>query len=176
MHPSIRSVNVRTVLRLSSKLLLVLIKYCSTKQTNKCSAFFFSLISPPLCLQGALPRARQRPQPSPLGTLVSLIRVGQLVSRNHLVNSFPLVVPAACEGPYPFSQISLSDSLVRVRCDLKDLPIGSVGPLPACSNCKERGIKCVLVSLPFSLLTPRLKLIPTWISAMNLLMSRLSNY
>ena len=43
--------------------------------------------------------------------------------------------------------ISLSDSLVRVRCDLKDLPIGSLGPHPACSNCKERGIKCVLVSL-----------------------------
>lgn len=31
----------------------------------------------------------------------------------------------------------------RVRCDLKDLPIGFVGPHPACSNCKERGIKCV---------------------------------
>lgn len=42
-------------------------------------------------------------------------------------------------------EISLSDSRVRVRCDLKDLPIGSLGPHPACSNCKERGIKCVLV-------------------------------
>ncbi|KAF5330912.1 hypothetical protein D9619_005846 [Psilocybe cf. subviscida] len=31
----------------------------------------------------------------------------------------------------------------RVRCDLKDLPAGFVGPHPACSNCKERGIKCV---------------------------------
>ncbi|KAF9001911.1 hypothetical protein BDQ17DRAFT_1390868 [Cyathus striatus] len=31
----------------------------------------------------------------------------------------------------------------RVRCDLKDLPIASAGPNPACSNCKERGIKCV---------------------------------
>ncbi|KAF9483839.1 hypothetical protein BDN70DRAFT_798935 [Pholiota conissans] len=31
----------------------------------------------------------------------------------------------------------------RVRCDLKDLPIGFVGPPPACSNCRERGIKCV---------------------------------
>ncbi|TFK42735.1 hypothetical protein BDQ12DRAFT_623993 [Crucibulum laeve] len=31
----------------------------------------------------------------------------------------------------------------RVRCDLKDLPIASAGPHPACSNCKERGIKCV---------------------------------
>ncbi|KAH9484158.1 hypothetical protein JR316_0003638 [Psilocybe cubensis] len=31
----------------------------------------------------------------------------------------------------------------RVRCDLKDLPVGFVGPHPACSNCKERGIKCV---------------------------------
>ncbi|KAF4615533.1 hypothetical protein D9613_002920 [Agrocybe pediades] len=31
----------------------------------------------------------------------------------------------------------------RVRCDLKDLPLGFVGPTPACSNCKERGIKCV---------------------------------
>ncbi|KAJ3488625.1 hypothetical protein NLJ89_g11595 [Agrocybe chaxingu] len=31
----------------------------------------------------------------------------------------------------------------RVRCDLKDLPINSLGPHPACSNCTERGIKCV---------------------------------
>ncbi|KAG5645911.1 hypothetical protein DXG03_005058 [Asterophora parasitica] len=31
----------------------------------------------------------------------------------------------------------------RVRCDLKDLPFTSVGPHPACSNCKERGLKCV---------------------------------
>ncbi|KAF9049374.1 hypothetical protein BDZ89DRAFT_1057737 [Hymenopellis radicata] len=31
----------------------------------------------------------------------------------------------------------------RVRCDLKDLPIGSAGPHPACSNCRERGLKCV---------------------------------
>ena len=56
--------------------------------------------------------------------------------------------------------ISLSDSLVRVRCDLKDLPIGSLGPHPACSNCKERGIKCVLVSL--HLLTPSLSSFRLW--------------
>ncbi|KAF8078106.1 hypothetical protein FPV67DRAFT_1405405 [Lyophyllum atratum] len=31
----------------------------------------------------------------------------------------------------------------RVRCDLKDLPFTTVGPHPACSNCKERGLKCV---------------------------------
>ncbi|KAF9532331.1 hypothetical protein CPB83DRAFT_759588 [Crepidotus variabilis] len=31
----------------------------------------------------------------------------------------------------------------RVRCDLKDLPIASAGPNPACSNCKERGINCI---------------------------------
>ncbi|KAK0197559.1 hypothetical protein F5146DRAFT_1015875 [Armillaria mellea] len=31
----------------------------------------------------------------------------------------------------------------RVRCDLKDLPIATAGPNPACSNCKERGLKCV---------------------------------
>ncbi|PPQ64017.1 hypothetical protein CVT24_009391 [Panaeolus cyanescens] len=31
----------------------------------------------------------------------------------------------------------------RVRCDLKDLPIGTVGPHPACTNCQERGIKCI---------------------------------
>ncbi|KAJ6606510.1 hypothetical protein DFH09DRAFT_10663 [Mycena vulgaris] len=30
----------------------------------------------------------------------------------------------------------------RVRCDLKDLPVAS-GPHPACSNCQERGLKCV---------------------------------
>ncbi|KAJ6547066.1 hypothetical protein B0H19DRAFT_954207 [Mycena capillaripes] len=29
-----------------------------------------------------------------------------------------------------------------VRCDLKDLPVAS-GPHPACSNCQERGLKCV---------------------------------
>ncbi|KAG5716270.1 hypothetical protein E4T56_gene10634 [Termitomyces sp. T112] len=31
----------------------------------------------------------------------------------------------------------------RVRCDLKDLPFTAVGPHPSCSNCKERGLKCV---------------------------------
>ncbi|KAJ7724059.1 hypothetical protein DFH07DRAFT_273891 [Mycena maculata] len=30
----------------------------------------------------------------------------------------------------------------RVRCDLKDLPVAN-GPHPACSNCQERGLKCV---------------------------------
>ncbi|KAJ7632193.1 hypothetical protein FB45DRAFT_911775 [Roridomyces roridus] len=30
----------------------------------------------------------------------------------------------------------------RVRCDLKDLPVAG-GPHPACSNCQERGLKCV---------------------------------
>ncbi|KAJ7445721.1 hypothetical protein B0H11DRAFT_1746591 [Mycena galericulata] len=30
----------------------------------------------------------------------------------------------------------------RVRCDLKDLPVAH-GPHPACSNCQERGLKCV---------------------------------
>ena len=36
----------------------------------------------------------------------------------------------------------------RVRCDLKDLPVSqSSGGMqqPSCSNCKERGIKCVYV-------------------------------
>ncbi|KAJ4479505.1 hypothetical protein C8R41DRAFT_843688 [Lentinula lateritia] len=31
----------------------------------------------------------------------------------------------------------------RVRCDLKDISIPVTGPHPACSNCKERGLKCV---------------------------------
>ncbi|KAL0580207.1 hypothetical protein V5O48_001800 [Marasmius crinis-equi] len=31
----------------------------------------------------------------------------------------------------------------RVRCDLKDLPVPLSGPNPACSNCRERGLKCV---------------------------------
>ncbi|ESK92891.1 proteophosphoglycan 5 [Moniliophthora roreri MCA 2997] len=31
----------------------------------------------------------------------------------------------------------------RVRCDLKDLPVPVSGPNPACSNCRERGLKCV---------------------------------
>lgn len=31
----------------------------------------------------------------------------------------------------------------RVRCDLKDLPISPSGQHPACSNCKERNLKCV---------------------------------
>src|SRR6267154_5934506 len=34
----------------------------------------------------------------------------------------------------------------RVRCDLKDLPFSSTGTQPQCSNCKERGLKCVSVS------------------------------
>ena len=41
----------------------------------------------------------------------------------------------------------------RVRCDLKDLPADTAVPHPACSNCKERGIRCVYVhcsrSLPY---------------------------
>jgi len=31
----------------------------------------------------------------------------------------------------------------RVRCDLKDLPVSKAGRHPSCSNCKERGLKCV---------------------------------
>ncbi|KAI0079977.1 hypothetical protein K474DRAFT_438548 [Panus rudis PR-1116 ss-1] len=31
----------------------------------------------------------------------------------------------------------------RVRCDLKDLPVSASGHHPPCSNCKERGLKCV---------------------------------
>ncbi|OCH95495.1 hypothetical protein OBBRIDRAFT_788050 [Obba rivulosa] len=31
----------------------------------------------------------------------------------------------------------------RVRCDLKDLPISGTGQHPPCSNCSERGLKCV---------------------------------
>ncbi|KAF9262142.1 hypothetical protein L218DRAFT_1042674 [Marasmius fiardii PR-910] len=31
----------------------------------------------------------------------------------------------------------------RVRCDLKDLPVPLTGPNPSCSNCRERGLKCV---------------------------------
>ncbi|THH20358.1 hypothetical protein EW146_g982 [Bondarzewia mesenterica] len=31
----------------------------------------------------------------------------------------------------------------RVRCDLKDLPLSSTGQQSQCSNCKERGLKCV---------------------------------
>ena len=37
-----------------------------------------------------------------------------------------------------------------MRCDLKDLPSGPDGPPKSCSNCKERGLKCVYV--PFSML------------------------
>ncbi|KZT11413.1 uncharacterized protein LAESUDRAFT_269015 [Laetiporus sulphureus 93-53] len=31
----------------------------------------------------------------------------------------------------------------RVRCDLKDLPVSPSGQHPPCSNCSERGLKCV---------------------------------
>ncbi|EMD38493.1 hypothetical protein CERSUDRAFT_113664 [Gelatoporia subvermispora B] len=31
----------------------------------------------------------------------------------------------------------------RVRCDLKDLPVSGTGQHPPCSNCSERGLKCV---------------------------------
>ncbi|KAH8829527.1 hypothetical protein DL96DRAFT_1791982 [Flagelloscypha sp. PMI_526] len=37
----------------------------------------------------------------------------------------------------------------RVRCDLKDLSVATAGPSPSCSNCKERGLKCVYVFFPF---------------------------
>ena len=39
----------------------------------------------------------------------------------------------------------------RVRCDLKDLPFSSTGTQPQCSNCKERGLKCVFVTSPLSI-------------------------
>ena len=48
-----------------------------------------------------------------------------------------------------------------MRCDLKDLPSGPDGPPKSCSNCKERGLKCVYVPcrvlnnyLPRSLYAP----------------------
>lgn len=47
--------------------------------------------------------------------------------------------------PHPTRLVLINLIMSRVRCDLKDLPAGFVGPHPACSNCKERGIKCVLV-------------------------------
>ncbi|KIY66102.1 hypothetical protein CYLTODRAFT_378272 [Cylindrobasidium torrendii FP15055 ss-10] len=31
----------------------------------------------------------------------------------------------------------------RVRCDLKDLSLPTSGPSPSCSNCQERGLKCI---------------------------------
>ncbi len=49
------------------------------------------------------------------------------------------VRPTSPPPPYP---VLTGD---RVRCDLKDLPIATAGPNPACSNCKERGLKCVYV-------------------------------
>jgi hypothetical protein len=63
----------------------------------------------------------------------------------------------------------------RVRCDLKDLPItqtsGGTQP-PSCSNCKERGIKCVYVLFSSSPIL-RSYVFP---SGMNLLKSKLSNF
>ncbi len=38
-----------------------------------------------------------------------------------------------------------------MRCDLKDLPFSSSGTQPQCSNCKERGLKCVSVFSPCSI-------------------------
>ena len=38
-----------------------------------------------------------------------------------------------------------SHCVSRVRCDLKDLPVSKAGRHPSCSNCKERGLKCVYV-------------------------------
>ena len=74
---------------------------------------------------------------------------------------------AACEGIYYcWAEPSTSTARLlirgkkttpnRVRCDLKDLPFSSTGTQPQCSNCKERGLKCVFVlhfpNLPLSLI------------------------
>jgi hypothetical protein len=60
----------------------------------------------------------------------------------------------------PRSACSTGGGPNRVRCDLKDLPFSSTGTQPQCSNCKERGLKCVFVSshcsiwLPFLIFRP----------------------
>ncbi|KAF8275264.1 hypothetical protein EI94DRAFT_1560073 [Lactarius quietus] len=56
--------------------------------------------------------------------------------------------PGSPSSPYPSSTARRTSSQPKssrqqVRCDLKDLPFSSTGTQPQCSNCKERGLKCV---------------------------------
>jgi hypothetical protein len=56
----------------------------------------------------------------------------------------------------PFSIFSSSVNIsFRVRCDLKDLPLSASGSCPTCSNCKERGLKC-MYDQPCFFFLPRL--------------------
>ncbi|KAI0313076.1 hypothetical protein OF83DRAFT_1066098, partial [Amylostereum chailletii] len=56
---------------------------------------------------------------------------------------------ALASQPYPSPNQSRRSSgqpkstRQQVRCDLKDLPYAPTGHQPHCSNCKERGLKCV---------------------------------
>jgi len=58
--------------------------------------------------------------------------------------------------------LTLPPSLsISVRCDLKDLPSGPDGPPTSCSNCTERGLKCVYAAfqlLPDPFLHPDMPL------------------
>lgn len=70
-----------------------------------------------------------------------------------------IVIPAAdrpfCSPhPLPFPSVRAHPFVRRVRCDLKDLPISKAGRHPSCSNCKERGLKCVYVLTPLASIPP----------------------
>ena len=120
------------------------------KQTNLPTFLLLSdhLSLPPpsvlQCLQEAPPRPPLRPSQLTVPPMPHILAALQ-VKPNHLASSFLPVAPAACEGPCSIYFFTSTKIPLRVRCDLKDLPLGFVGPPPACSNCKERGIKCVLV-------------------------------
>ena len=108
---------------------------------------FPCLSSPPLCLGVRALRVL----PIPLLPLVV-----HLPSQSLLANSSQHVVHVACEGGGLPLLLYLGGVLIRgrgnrVRCDLKDLPFSSTGTQPQCSNCKERGLKCVFVTSPLSI-------------------------
>lgn len=102
-----------------------------------------------------------------------LIPAALLVNPSPPVNSFLRAAPVACAGNAHFSHLWRSISMsLRVRCDLKDLPFTSAGPHPPCSNCKERGLKCVSVYSYSALL--HLKV--SCLAVMSSRMSRLSSF
>lgn len=94
-----------------------------------------------------------RPEPSPpirpqLGPILHPILDVPRVSQSPQGSNSVHAGLAECGGRFFFKEIlplSFPQKFLRVRCDLKDISIPVTGPHPACSNCKERGLKCVYV-------------------------------
>jgi Fungal Zn(2)-Cys(6) binuclear cluster domain len=129
----------------SSSLFIIILSLCPSS----------SIHSPP-CLHAPHPVAQLPPPPPPQPARpLPPTHADQSLSQNPLGSSSQPAGHVVCEG---LSRLGCLMNLQplnprhRVRCDLKDLAIPTSGPHPTCSNCKERGIKCVYASISLSVL------------------------